>query len=199
MLCNVLDRTLMLALLLFLWHRHHRHSNTDSHVSFVLTLSPINMKVALFFLEVGPGAPEHLGQSPYYWATSSNFTGSSGTTLPCAFFISYTYYILCFVYGCIFLSTHTCVCGGQRTTFLSQPSPSTRGCGIQDVKLWQLTLSVMSHLAGPLLLNTEAVFFSLMPSPLETEFINFSERLHWFHNFPCICWKVFYYALPGNI
>lgn len=128
MLCNVLDRTLMLALLLFLWHRHHRHSNIDSHVSFVLTLTPINMKVALFFLEVGPGAPEHLGQSLYSWATSSNFTGLLELLSPVPFYFVYLLYFV-FLYGCIFLGTHSCVCEGQRATFLSQPSPSIRGCG----------------------------------------------------------------------
>lgn len=115
-------------------------------------------------------------------------------------FILYPYYILCFVYGCIFLRMRTCVCGGQRTTFMSQPSSSARGCGdLRMSSFGSKHCQLLSHLAGPLLLNTVAVFFSLMPSPLETEFINFSERLHWFHNFPCVYWKVSYYALPGNV
>lgn len=83
--------------------------------------------------------------------------------------ILYTYYSLCFVYGRIFLRMHTCMCGGQRTTFMSQPSSSARGCGdLRMSRFGSKHCQLLSHLAGPLLLNTVAVFFSLTLSPLET-------------------------------
>lgn len=49
----------------------HRQPIIDFHISLVLTLRPTNMKVILSFLEVGPGALEHLGQSLYHRTTSS--------------------------------------------------------------------------------------------------------------------------------
>lgn len=117
MLCNVLDCTLMLALLLFLWHRHHRHSNIDSHVSFVL-----NMKVALFFSEVGPGAPEHLGQSLCHWATSSNFTGLLELLCPVRFLfcIPIIFCVLCMV-AFFWVRTHACVEDNGQLFWVSPP------------------------------------------------------------------------------
>lgn len=144
MLCNVLDRTLMLALLLFLWHRYHRHSNIDSHFLLFSPWAPLTWRWHCFSwrLDLVPqsilgnlSTPElHPRILQVFWNYSA-----------LCLFISYTYYILCFCMVAFFwVRTHACVEDKGQLFWVSPPHLSV-GVGISGCQT--LAASTVSYWA----------------------------------------------------